>query len=170
MIKDLLRTSDLRAPDMHKLLDLAAAFKLEPDLHRKHLRGKTVVMYFAKPSTRTRLSFEAAISALGGTPVAVGANELQLGRGETIEDTAVVVSKFTAAFVIRTFADADVQQFAAAASIPVINALTDGHHPCQSVADLLTFQERVGAFHDHKLAYVIPASPRRPATNAIPPL
>ena len=118
------------------------------------MRGQTVVLYFAKPSTRTRLSFEAAVARLGGVPAVAGPQELQLGRGETIEDTARVVSRYASAFVIRTFADDDVRRVAAHASIPVVNALTDGHHPCQSLADLLTIREHLGDFAGRKLAYV----------------
>ncbi len=153
-MKDLLRTAELDHDGLLYLLELAEAFKRDPDLHRDALRGRTVVLYFAKPSIRTRLSFEAAVARLGGTPVVVGPGELQLGRGEPIADTARVVSRYAAAFVIRTFADDDVRAFAAAASIPVVNALTDGHHPCQSLADLLTIRERFHHFADRKLAYV----------------
>jgi ornithine carbamoyltransferase len=154
MMKDLLRTADLHRDDVLELLDLAAAYKREPMQHRKTLRGQTVVLYFAKPSTRTRLSFESAVARLGGTPVVVGPSELQLGRGETIEDTARVISAYAAAFVIRTFADDQVRTFATNATIPVVNALTDGHHPCQSLADLLTIREHLGHFAGRKLAYL----------------
>ncbi len=153
-MSDLLRTADLDHDQLLHLLELAEAFKNDPDLHHEALRGRTVVLYFAKPSTRARLSFEAAVARLGGTPVVVGPSELQLGHGETIEDTARVVSQYASAFVIGTFADADVRAFAAAASIPVVNALTDGHHPCQSMADLLTIRERFHHFADRKLAYL----------------
>lgn len=153
-MKDLLRTADLGTDDLEHLLELAADFKKDRKLHRKTLRGQTVVLYFAKPSTRTRLSFEAAVARLGGTPAAVGPDELQLGRGETIEDTARVISRYAAAFVIRTYADDEVRAFADSASIPVVNALTDRHHPCQSLADLLTIREHLGDFGGRKLAYV----------------
>jgi ornithine carbamoyltransferase len=135
-------------------VDLAARCKADPHGHRGLLEGESVVLYFGKPSTRTRISFETAVARLGGAPIAVGPGELQLGRGETIEDTARTLSRYARAFVIRTHADAEVQRFAAAASIPVINALTDGHHPCQSVADLLTLRERRGPLERLKLAYV----------------
>lgn len=153
-MKDLLRTADLSIDDFALLLDRAAAFKREPYRSRARIAGDTVVLYFNKPSTRTRISFETAVARLGGTPIGVGPNDLQLGRGETIEDTARVMSRYARAFVIRTFADADVRRFAAAATIPVINALTDGHHPCQSLADLLTLRERLGSFRGRKVAYV----------------
>jgi len=153
-MKDLLKTSDLTIEDTHLLLDLAAEFKADPMKAHGLLTGKTVVLYFAKPSTRTRLSFEAAVARLGGVASTVGPQELQIGRGETLEDTARVVSRYAEAFVIRTYADDDVQLVAEAASIPVINALTDGHHPCQCLADMLTLKEAWGTFSGKQLAYV----------------
>ena len=144
-IKDLLTTAALGREALLRILDISAGFKHQPMSRHGLLRGETIVLYFNKPSTRTRLSFEAAVARLGGTPVSVGPAELQLNRGETIEDTARVISSYARAFVIRTFEDEDVRRFAAAATIPVINALTDGHHPCQSLADLLTLREAWGA-------------------------
>ncbi len=113
-----------------------------------------MVLYFNKPSTRTRLSFETAVVRLGGSPVAIGPHDLQLDRGEPIEDTARVIGSYSAAFVIRTFADQDVARFAAAAPIPVVNALTDLHHPCQAVGDLLTLREIWGGFESRRLAFI----------------
>jgi ornithine carbamoyltransferase len=154
-MKDLLRTADLNPANLHLLLDLAASFKQNPMAEYGLLSGKTVVLYFAKPSTRTRLSFETAVARLGGIPSTVGPQELQIGRGETLEDTAHVVSRYAEAFVIRTHADDDVHLVANAATIPVINALTDGHHPCQSLADLMTLKEAWGGSLAGKhLAYV----------------
>jgi len=153
-VKDFLRMSDLSPAGLARLLNFAAATKRNPRAWRSHLAGETVVCYFATPSTRTRLSFGTAIALLGGVPQAVGPVDLQLGRGETIEDTARVVSSYAAAFVIRTFADDDVARFARAASIPVVNALTDGHHPCQALADLLTLQEKFGRLPGMRLAYL----------------
>ena len=132
----------------------SAKFKAKPHARHTALAGESVCLYFNKPSTRTRISFETAVARLGGTPITLGSNDVQLGRGETIEDTARVASRFSRAFVIRTFKDEDVERLAAAATIPVINALTDGHHPCQSIADLLTLAEHRGPLDRCKVAYV----------------
>ncbi|MFI0447500.1 ornithine carbamoyltransferase [Actinomadura sp. 6N118] len=153
-MKDLLRTADLTSDDLALLLRLAADFQKAPESASDLLTHRIVPMYFAKPSTRTRLSTAAAVARLGGTALALGPDELQLRRGETIGDTARVMGSYAAAIVIRTFADADVADLAAAASVPVINALTDGHHPLQSVADLLTVQEHFGHLHGHRIAYL----------------
>ena len=153
-MKDLVRVSDLSPDGLARLLNLAAAAKRSPHAWSGVLAGDTVVCYFAKPSTRTRLSFAAAVARLGGVAEFVGPSELQLGRGETIEDTARVISRYTRAFVIRTFADEDIRCFAENASIPVVNALSDAHHPCQALADLLTLREHFGSFENLKVAYV----------------
>jgi len=153
-MKDLLKTSDLSRADFKYLLARAVKFKAKPYQRRTTLQNDAVALYFNKPSTRTRVSFETAIARLGGSAVTMGANDVQLGRGETVEDTARVLSRFVRAFVIRTFKDEDVARFAAAASIPVINALTDGHHPCQSVADLMTLAEQRGPLDKCKIAYI----------------
>jgi len=154
MLKDFLRTADLIPEDLETLLDLSETYKTEPFHDESDLRGRMVVLYFGKPSTRTRLSFESAVLQLGGLPATVGPNELQLGRGETIEDTARIISAYAAAFVIRTFSDEDVERFAAAATIPVINALTDGHHPCQSIADVFTIRRHFGRLKGIRIVYV----------------
>ncbi len=153
-MKDLLRTSDLSSDDMAYLLDLAGTCKREPLRQRGLLANESVVLYFNKPSTRTRISFETAVARLGGTPIAVEAKDLQLGRGETIEDTARTISRYARAFVIRTYSDEELLRFARAASIPVINALTDGHHPCQSLADMLTIREKLRLAPDVRVAYL----------------
>ena len=153
-LKDILRTRDLNRDDFQLLLDLSTAYKEDPLCHHDALRGQSVVQFFAKPSTRTRISFETAVARLGGVTITTGPTDLQLGRGETIEDTATTISQYARAFVIRTFGDDDVKRFASAAAIPVINALTNGHHPCQSLADLLTIQEHFGPLTQCKLAYV----------------
>jgi len=153
-MKDLLKTSDLSRADFKYLLARAVKFKAKPYQRCTALQYDSVALYFNKPSTRTRVSFEAAIGRLGGQAISMGPNDVQLGRGETIEDTARVLSRFVRAFVIRTYKDEDVERFAAAASIPVINALTDGHHPCQSLADLMTLAEQRGPLDKCKVAYI----------------
>lgn len=154
-MKDLLSTGALSTAQFTELLALAKSFKANPYQHKDLLKNDTVALYFSKPSTRTRISFETAIARLGGTPLMLGANDLQLGRGETIADTARVISRYCRAFIIRTFKDSDVTEFAEYASIPVINALTDLHHPCQSLADMLTLSEKKSApLNELKVAYI----------------
>ena len=153
-MKDYLQVLDLTSDDLAHLLDLAVEARELPHLRDRLLDGEIVFCYFSKPSTRTRVSFAAAISHLGGEAEFVGPAELQLDRGETIEDTAMVVSRYASAAVIRTFEHSDVTRFAAAATIPVINALTNLHHPCQALADVLTMRERFGHLEGLRLAYV----------------
>jgi ornithine carbamoyltransferase len=153
-IPSLLRVADLDAERFAELLDLAAAFKREPLTCRSALVGRTVACYFAKPSTRTRVSFETAAYRLGGLPVMLRPDELQLGRGEPIADTARVLSSYCDAIVVRTFAQRDVIELAEHASVPVINALTDEHHPCQALADCLTLHEVFGTLDGLPVAYV----------------
>lgn len=153
-MKHFLKTSDLGPSDLADILETARAFRRDPLRRHGLLRGETVTLYFNKPSTRTRISFETAVARLGGTPVSVGAGDLQLGRGETIEDTARTISRYSKAFVVRTYEDSDIERFAAAATIPVINALTDRHHPCQSLADALTLAEKKGDLRNCKVAYI----------------
>ena len=143
-MKDLLRTQDLSRDDVELLLETAAAFAEDPLRSKSALANKSVAIYMTKPSTRTRLSSETAVPHLGGTPIFIRGDELQLGRGETIADTAKIISGYCSALIIRTFAQADVEELGAHASIPVINALTDDDHPTQLLADWLTIREKFG--------------------------
>ena len=143
-MKDLLRTQDLSRQDIELLLETAADFATNPLRSNTALANKSVAIYMTKPSTRTRLSSETAVAHLGGTPIFIRGDELQLGRGESIADTAKIISSYCSALIIRTFAQADVNELGAHASIPVINALTDDDHPTQLLADWLTIRERFG--------------------------
>jgi ornithine carbamoyltransferase len=143
-MKDLLRTADLSRADVDMLLSTAAEFAEKPLRSKDALSNKTVAIYMTKPSTRTRLSSETAVAHLGGTPIFIRGEELQLGRGETIADTAKIISGYCDALIIRTFAQSDVDELGANASIPVINALTDFDHPTQLLADWLTIRETFG--------------------------
>ena len=152
--RDFLRVADLSPQELHGVLALAAEMKADPGAHRGVFAGDAVACYFAKPSTRTRVSFEGAAARLGLVPIMLRPDELQLGRGEPISDTARVVSAYTVAIVVRTFGQHEVEAIAGSASVPVINALTDMHHPCQALADLMTMQEHFGALPGLKLAYI----------------
>lgn len=143
-MKDLLRTQDLSRDDVELLLETAAAFAKEPLRSKSALANKSVAIYMTKPSTRTRLSSETAVAHLGGVPIFIRGDELQLGRGETIADTAKIFSGYCSALIIRTFAQSDVDELGKHASIPVINALTDDDHPTQLLADWLTIRENFG--------------------------
>ncbi|HEY7524725.1 MAG TPA: ornithine carbamoyltransferase [Candidatus Limnocylindrales bacterium] len=151
---DLLTLDDLGPAGLHSLLDLTGRLKRDPDAFRNRLAGGRVGMIFDKPSTRTRVSFEAAAWALGMLPIVLRPDELQLGRGETIADTARALSLYLDALTVRTFAQRSVEELAAAASIPVINALTNEHHPCQALADVMTLEEEFGTFAGIQVAFI----------------
>jgi len=143
-MKDLLRTADLSRADVELLLNTAADFAANPLRSNTSLANKSVAIYMTKPSTRTRLASETAVAHLGGTPIFIRGDELQLGRGETIADTARIISGYCDALIIRTFAQSDVDELGANASVPVINGLTDDDHPTQLLADWMTIRENFG--------------------------
>ena len=144
-MKDLLRTQDLSRDDIEMLLATATEFASNPLRSHDALANKSVAIYMTKPSTRTRLASETAVAHLGGTPIFLRGDDLQLGRGETIADTARIISGYCEAMIVRTFAQSDVDELGAHASIPVINALTDDDHPTQLLADWLTIRENFGS-------------------------
>ena len=154
--RDLLRVNDWAPDELLFVLELADRLKSRQREHidHRHLEGRTLGMIFQKPSTRTRVSFEAGMFHLGGTALYLAAGDLQLGRGETIKDTARVLSRYLDGIMIRTFAQADVDELAAHADIPVINGLTDEFHPCQALADVMTIRERLGEFDGVRVAYL----------------
>jgi ornithine carbamoyltransferase len=153
LTRHLLTGAELSQAELDRLLVRAIELKADP-LSSAALRGRSVALLFQAPSTRTRLSFEAGIVELGGHPIIVRNEELQLSRGESVRDTAYVLSRHVAAVGIRTGRDAVVRELAQHARVPVINMLTAEHHPCQALADLLTLRESFGTLRGLKLAYV----------------
>ena len=154
--RDFTRMAAWSPEDIKTVLDLADELKELQRNREEHrlLPGRTLGMIFQKPSTRTRVSFEVGINQLGGHGLYLRADDLQLGRGETIKDTAVVLSRYLDAIMIRTYSQDDVEELAQYASIPVINGLTDVAHPCQALADLMTIRERMGRLSGVKVAYL----------------
>jgi ornithine carbamoyltransferase len=154
--RDFTRVADWGRDELLRVLDLAhelkSAHAAGEDL--RLLPGRTLGMIFQKPSTRTRVSFEAGMYQLGGAALYLSASDLQLGRGETIKDTARVLSGYLDAVMIRTFAQADVEELARNATIPVINGLTDSSHPCQALADVMTIRERLGRLDGVRVTYL----------------
>ena len=153
MPRHFLTGAELSADELDALLARAAELKRSP-LSSQVLAAKTIALIFRAPSTRTRVSFQAGVFELGGQPMVLRSDELQLSRGESVRDTAYVLSRHVAAIGIRTGADEPVQELARYASVPVFNMLTAGHHPCQALADLLTLRETFGELRGLKLAYV----------------
>ncbi|HEX3174517.1 MAG TPA: ornithine carbamoyltransferase [Solirubrobacterales bacterium] len=155
---DFITGEELGAFELGQLLDRAAELKtgrrLKAAAAEQPLAGRSIALFFEKPSTRTRISFEVGVGELGGTPIVLRGDELQLSRGESIGDTARVLSRYVDAIVIRSGSHEAVAELAAEADVPVVNALTPKHHPCQALADLLTLRERFGDLQGRRLAYV----------------
>jgi ornithine carbamoyltransferase len=154
VIRHFLRDDDLDQAEQTAVLDLAAAMKADRFAYRPLAGPRSVAVFFDKPSLRTRLSFEAGIAELGGQPLIVDTQGTHFGRGESLADAGRVVSRYVAALVFRTTGDERLTELASGVRVPVINALTDGYHPCQLLADLLTIRERLGSTAGRKLAYV----------------
>jgi ornithine carbamoyltransferase len=153
-MRHFLRDDDLSPAELDAVLDLAAAMKADRFGYKPLAGPRSVAVIFEKPSLRTRVSFEAGIAELGGNPLVIDALSTHFGRGETIGDAAKVLSRYVSAIVIRTSGDARVRELAAGATVPVVNALTDGFHPCQLLADLLTVRERCGGTAGRILTYL----------------
>jgi ornithine carbamoyltransferase len=152
-LRHFLTGAELDRAELLALLDRAAELKRDP-FGSRALERRSVALIFEKPSTRTRMSFEAGIFELGGLPIVLRPDDLQLSRGETIRDTALVLSRHAAAIGIRTGPDAVVEELAEHATVPVVNMLTESHHPCQGLADLLTLRETFGRLEGLVVAYV----------------
>ncbi len=152
--RDFLSIDDLSRDELQSLLEAAAAVKADPRAWADRLRDRQVALIFEKVSTRTRVSFEVAVTSMGGHAVVLRGDELQLGRGETLEDTGRVLSRYVDAIVVRTFGQDRLERLADAASVPVINGLSDFSHPCQCLADLQTLREKKGELQGLSLAYV----------------
>ncbi len=153
MTRHLLTGTELGGDEVITLLDRADALKAAP-MSSRALEGRSVALIFERPSTRTRLSFEAGIFELGGQPVVLRSDDLQLSRGESVGDTARILSRHMSAIGVRTGPDALLQELAREATVPVFNMLTAGHHPCQALADLMTLREAFGSLEGLKIAYV----------------
>lgn len=155
-MKHLLKMLDLDKKDIIEILNLADQLKYENKhgIHHPYLEGKTLGMFFQKASTRTRVSFEVGMYQLGGYALFLSSNDLQIGRGEPVEDTARVLSRYLDGIMIRTFEQKEVEDLAIHGSIPIINGLTDFSHPCQVLADLMTIREYKGCLEGLKMSYI----------------
>jgi ornithine carbamoyltransferase len=154
MTRHLLSDDDLSPDEQSAVLDLAAAMKADRFGFRPLAGPRSVAVLFDKQSLRTRMSFEAGIAELGGNPIIMDTQATHFGRGESLADAGRVMSRYVAAVVLRTHGDERLTELASGATVPVINALTDGYHPCQLLADLLTIRERLGGTHGRTLAYL----------------
>lgn len=154
MERDFLTVDDVSPKELDHLLELAVEVKRSPGDFASRLTGASVALIFEKPSTRTRVSLEVAVASAGGHPLALSSSELQLGRGETIEDTGRVLSRYCQAIVLRTFGQERLEALAAGATVPVVNSLSDYEHPCQILADLLTVKESKGDPAGQIVAYL----------------
>jgi ornithine carbamoyltransferase len=154
MARDYLSVDDLSAPELTSVLSLAGKLKADRQMHADALAGRAAALIFEKSSTRTRVSFEVGVAQLGGHPITLSSGDLQLGRGETIEDTGRVLSRYVDVIVLRTFEQERLEALAGAATVPVVNALSDFEHPCQALADLLTIEEHLGGVTGRVLTYV----------------
>lgn len=152
--RDFLSIADVTTKELVHLLDEADRAKARPATWKSKIEGKQVALIFEKPSTRTRVSFEVAVTSMGGHALVLKSDELQLGRGETIEDTGRVLAGYVDALVVRTFEQERLERLAASSSVPVINALSDRSHPCQALSDMQTIREKKGGFEGLALAYV----------------
>lgn len=155
-MKHLLKLLDYTPEEIISILDLADQLKYEQKhgIAHPHLAGKSIGLIFQKASTRTRVSFETGIYQLGGQPLFLSSKDLQIGRGEPIQDTARVLSRYLDGIMIRTFKQKEVEDLAEYGSIPIINGLTDDYHPCQVLADLMTIREKYGSLEGLKMAYI----------------
>ena len=163
-MKHLLSLEKMSRSDMELVLRNAAAFKRDRATHRKPLAGQTWALMFSKSSTRTRVSFEVGIRELGGQVMFLNANDIQLGRGEPIKDTARVLGRMVHGAVIRTFVQSDVEEFAQYSGIPTINALTDDEHPCQVLTDIFTFEEKRGSIAGKVVTFIGDGACNMPAS------
>jgi len=154
MARNYLSVDDLVPAELIAILELSERLKADPAAYADRMRGRSVALVFEKPSTRTRVSFEVGVAELGAHPLVISSSDLQLGRGETIEDTGRVFSRYVDAIVLRTFEQERLELLASAATVPVINALSDFEHPCQALADLFTVRERLGGLEGRTLSYL----------------